>query len=81
MLEEEKLAHDVYAYFYGLYGTQNFQNISQSEETHMAAVKVLIDRYALNDLTSTEPGVFTDPTLQQLYDHLIATGSQTVEDA
>jgi hypothetical protein len=81
MREEEKLAHDVYAFFYSLYGTQNFQNISQSELTHTEAVKTLIDRYGLTDPASSEMGVFTNPDLQALYNELITLGSQSFVEA
>ncbi|OGN92814.1 MAG: hypothetical protein A2Y88_11180 [Chloroflexi bacterium RBG_13_48_10] len=81
MREEEKLAHDVYSVFYSLNGTQNFQNISQSELTHTEAVKTLIDRYGLTDPASSEMGVFTHPDLQALYNELIALGSQSLADA
>ena len=36
MHEEEKLAHDVYATFYQQYGLAIFNNIANSEATHMA---------------------------------------------
>lgn len=79
--EEEKLAHDVYAIFYSLYGTHNFQKISQSELTHTEAVKTLIDRYGLTDPTSSEMGVYTNPDLQALYTELISLGSQSFVEA
>jgi hypothetical protein len=41
------VARDAYTYFYSLYGTQTFQNIANAESEHMAAVKVLLDRYSL----------------------------------
>jgi hypothetical protein len=81
MREEEKLAHDVYAVFYSLYQTQNFQNISQSELTHADAVKTLIDRYGIHDPASSEPGVFTNPDLQAMYHELLSMGSQSLGDA
>lgn len=36
--QEEKLAHDVYVYAFGKYGISIFDNISNSEDTHMDAV-------------------------------------------
>lgn len=45
---EEKVAKDLYNYFYSLYGVQTFQNIANSEAEHMDAVKVLLDRYNLS---------------------------------
>ena len=81
MREEENLAHDVYAAFYAQYGTQNFQNISQSEFTHSEAVKTLIDWYGLADPVSSEMGVFTNPDLQAFYEELILRGSQSLAEA
>src|SRR4030042_2949481 len=81
MREEEKLAHDVYTTFYSQFGNQNFQNISQSEQTHSESVKTLLDRYGLTDLASNETGVFTNPDLQALYDELISRGSQSLAEA
>lgn len=45
---EELLAHDMYMYFYDLYGVQTFKNIADSEARHMEAVKTLLERYALD---------------------------------
>ena len=81
MREEEKLAHDVYVVLYAKWGLQNFQNISQSEQNHMDAVKTLVDRYGLQDPASKKIGVFTNPTLQALYYELIARGEQSPAEA
>jgi hypothetical protein len=81
MREEEKLAHDVYVTLYDLWQLPVFQNIANSEQTHMEAVKTLIDRYGLPDPASTEVGVFTDQTLQGLYDQLVMQGSQSLVEA
>lgn len=55
---EELLAHDMYMYFYELYGNQTFLNIANSESEHMTAVKVLLDRYELE--IPTDYGELTD---------------------
>lgn len=81
MREEEKLAHDVYVTFYNLWGLPVFQNISQSEQAHTEAVKILLDRYELADPASGEAGVFTNPDLQALYDDFVARGSQSLVEA
>lgn len=81
MREEEKLAHDVYSVFHSMYGTQNFQNISQSELTHVEAVKALMDRYELFYPASSEMGVFSNSELQALYNEFISTGSRSLADA
>jgi hypothetical protein len=83
MREEEKLAHDVYAYFDAPYGyVKVFGNISVSEATHTEAVRQLLLRYALPDpAESRVAGQFSNATLQGLYDQLIARGSPSVVDA
>lgn len=79
--EEEKLARDSYTYFYDLFGTQAFHTIAQSEQTHMDAVRTLINRYGLDDPVRPEAGKFTNSTLQQMYDTLTAEGSASETDA
>lgn len=82
MREEEKLAHDVYVTLYDLWGVNVFSNIVASEQSHMDAVGVLLDRYGLSDPTQGNTvGEFTNPTLQSLYDQLIAQGRLSLADA
>ncbi|MDY7019367.1 MAG: DUF2202 domain-containing protein [Chloroflexota bacterium] len=82
MREEEKLARDVYLQLYDKWGVNSFNNISSSEQTHMDAMKSLIDRYNLDDPAEGRgPGEFTNKELQQLYDDLIKQGSQSDIDA
>jgi hypothetical protein len=80
MREEEKLARDVYNQMYTLWGQPVFQNIASSEQTHMDQVKLLLDRYGLAD-PALDPGKFTDPALQALYDQLIGQGTVSLEEA
>jgi len=81
MREEEKLAHDVYVQLYEKWGLRVFQNISQSEQAHTDAIKVLIDRYGLQDTASSSVGVFTNPDLQALYNDLVTHDSQSLAEA
>ncbi|MFL7891752.1 MAG: DUF2202 domain-containing protein [Anaerolineales bacterium] len=81
MREEEKLAHDIYVAMYESWGLPIFQNISSSEQSHTEAVKTLLDRYDIPDPASSEPGVFSNPDLQDLYDELLAQGSQSLAEA
>jgi hypothetical protein len=81
MREEEKLAGDVYRYFYSLYGNSVFQNISSSEDMHTDSVLSLLNQYGIADPAVAEAGVFSNPDLQALYDQLIAQGSQSLQDA
>ena len=82
MREEEKLAHDVYVTLYAQWGLPVFQNIANSESTHTAAVKALLDRYGIADpAVGNGVGEFTNPELQALYDQLVAQGSTSLADA
>jgi hypothetical protein len=82
MREEEKLAQDVYLTLYDQWDLPVFQNIANSESTHTEAVKTLLDRYGVEDpATDQDIGQFVDPTLQTLYDQLVAQGSQSLADA
>lgn len=80
MREEEKLARDVYTALYATWQVPVFQNIAASEQKHMDAIKVLLDTYGLTD-PALAPGKFTDPTLQALYDQLVAQGSISLAEA
>ena len=75
MREEEKLARDVYIYLYDLYSLPIFNNIPKSEQRHMDAIKVLLDKYKLEDPVAEDvPGTFKNPDLQELYNKLIEAG-------
>ncbi len=80
MREEEKLARDVYTKLYEVWGLPTFQNIAASEQMHMDEIALLLTRYNLTD-PAQAPGIFTDPKLQDLYNALVAQGSQSVAEA
>lgn len=82
MREEEKLARDVYLFLYNTWGSPIFSKISASEQTHMAAIKTLLDRFGVSDpAAGKEAGKFFAPELQALYDDLIAQGRVSLVDA
>ncbi|ASJ00588.1 DUF2202 domain-containing protein [Thermococcus gorgonarius] len=82
MVEEEKLARDVYLTLYEQTGLEVFERISNSEQAHMDAVLSLIEKYNLTAPdTLSEVGVFQNEELQALYDQLVEQGSKSVEDA
>ena len=81
MLEEEKLAHDVYITLYDTWGIRMFDNISRSEAQHMSAVQGVLERYHITVPHLGNIGVFNDPTLQTLYHDLIAQGQTSLEEA
>lgn len=74
MREEEKLARDVYLYFHDQYGLNIFNNIASSEQTHMDAVLTIMEKYGVEDPASNDQGIFTNVTLQQMYNDLITQG-------
>ena len=82
MREEEKLAHDVYAALYSLWGANVFYQISLSETTHTEAILALLIKYGIDDpAASTAPGEFTDPDLQALYNTLMGMGRVSLIEA
>ncbi|WP_456421416.1 DUF2202 domain-containing protein [Thermococcus sp.] len=82
MVEEEKLARDVYLTLYDQTGLTVFRNIANSEQRHMDAVLGLIEKYNLTAPdTLDQVGVFQNEELQSLYNQLVQMGSQSTEDA
>lgn len=81
LIEEEKLAHDVYTMLNEKYGTRVFGNILSSEQNHQSQVLTLLQARDIPDPRSTELGVFNNAELQALYDQLIAQGSQNATEA
>ncbi|MEZ5041056.1 MAG: DUF2202 domain-containing protein [Saprospiraceae bacterium] len=82
LVEEEKLARDVYLYSYDRYGFYVFDHISSSEQRHMDRVAFLLNQYGIDNPTIGQAqGVFTNPTLQQLYNDLTAQSSISLLDA
>jgi len=80
MLEEEKLARDVYTYLGALWEAAIFENITQSEIQHVAAVETLLTSYGL-EYEILDPGTFEDTNLQELYDSLTEMGAVDLEAA
>jgi len=82
MREEEKLARDIYTYLYDTWQASIFDNIAMSEQRHMNAIKLLIDKYGLIDpVTDPTAGVFTNPDMLALYNQLTAQGALSLIDA
>ncbi len=81
MREEEKLARDVYLYLHDKWGSRIFDNISASEQTHMDAIKTLLDRYEITDPVKDDtPGVFSD-VFAGLYETLTDAGGVSLVEA
>lgn len=78
--EEEKLARDVYEYLYEIYTRNPFENIMESEQRHMDAVKNLIICFDLTDpVTDDTRGAFTNQDLADLYKDLTSSGETSWE--
>jgi len=81
LIEEEKLAHDVYSAMFELWGSKVFGNILKSEATHQSQVLTIMNTRDIADPRSSEEGVFQNQELQDLYNQLIAKGSKSAVDA
>ena len=82
MREEEKLARDTYNTLYAKWGMRVFNNIAQSEQRHTDSIKLLLEKYELDDPVKNDtPGVFVNADLQNLYDTLTAKGDSSLADA
>lgn len=82
MIQEEKLARDVYKTLYEVYKLPIFNNIARSEQNHMDAVKTLLDKYGIeNPLKTDEIGKFAYPEFENLYKQLVSEGMRSLTDA
>lgn len=77
MVEEERVAGDLYETFAGLYPQATvFTRIARSEDRHVAAVE-----RSTGEVAGTEVGVYSDPDLQAAYDAWLTQGSVSCEAA
>lgn len=80
--EEEKMARDVYTTLGATWNVRIFGNIAKAEQSHMDAVKLMIDRYEIVDpAADLLAGTFLNTALQKLYADLVAKGSYSIADA
>ena len=80
--EEEKMARDVYLKLYDAWDMHPFEHISESEDTHMEAVLLLIERYDLVDpVGDNDFGIFTNQEIQALYQELVGKGLEQRSEA
>ena len=82
MLEEEKLARDVYLALGDLWGLRIFSNIAAAEQRHLDAMLDLArERGLAGDVPTAAIGSFDNADLQELHDDLVDFGSRSLEDA
>ena len=80
MLEEEKMARDVYLVLYEEWDNAVFANIAVAEQNHLERVAAMLDRYGVEPVIG-EPGLFVEPQLAALFADLVAQGSASAVDA
>lgn len=82
LVEEEKVAHDLYVLAYDTYGLRVFSNIAASETRHQQAMERVLAAYNLkNPSRGLQAGQFSDPALQALYDSLEARVATSQDEA
>jgi hypothetical protein len=83
MIEEEKMAGDLYEAFYDQTNLSVFSRIAASEDRHMDALLKQADLIGVDAsaLTELPAGQYNDPALQALYDALYTAGSASTEAA
>jgi hypothetical protein len=82
IVEEEKVARDVYRHLAESWNAKIFSKIADSEQKHVDAVTKLFSSYNIEmPMTMDEQGIFTSEKLQAMYDELIEKGEQSLEEA
>ncbi|MBS1516956.1 MAG: DUF2202 domain-containing protein [Bacteroidetes bacterium] len=82
LLEEEKLAYDLYSEMYTKYNHRVFGNILQSEKMHQQHVKDLMDRLGISyEDAAVNTGEFRDKNLQVMYNNFLTAGGYSFTDA
>lgn len=74
-VEHEKVAMDVYAAFFEATGDYRFERVGQSEQHHLDALRMLLDRYDLADPTEgLGEGEFRTAAFQDQHDAYVEQG-------
>ncbi len=82
MVQEEKLALDLYTALGAEYDVRTFTRIAGAEARHMDAVRTLLDTYGIDDPTvGLGAGEFVDTDLSTMYDTLLAQGMTSIDEA
>ena len=82
MVEEEKLARDVYTVLAKTAAYPKFKNIANAEQFHLDQMSIVLANYGLwNATLKRGPGVFYNKELSALYKTLITKGQLSALDA
>lgn len=73
--EHEKLARDTYVAYFESTGDYRFERVAASEEQHLEAIRMLLDRYDLTDPTAgLDEGEFRSDAVERTYQEYLAEG-------
>lgn len=81
MIEEEKVARDVYDFLGEKWSLRIFNNIKQSEQRHMDMMKNLLEQNNVSYQLNEAYGKFYNVELQKMYNDLITKGSKSIQEA
>lgn len=84
LLEEEKLARDLYLGFAEQWGAPVFTNIAQAEQHHLDMMAGLLKTEGIalpSSIKRDRPGEFTVPAIRKLYQELSTQGAQSLPEA
>ncbi|MDY0780982.1 DUF2202 domain-containing protein [Tenacibaculum sp. IB213877] len=81
MLEEEKVARDVYDFLGEKWGVRVFDNIKRSEQRHIEMMQNLLEVNKVAYQLNNQNGRFYNKDLQKMYNDLIARGSISLKEA
>ena len=84
LMEEEKMARDVYRVFAGLYGRPSFMHIKESEQIHLELMQELARESGVpipSTVEMDEEGLFKERGLRKIYDRSVKDGSRSLEAA
>lgn len=80
MIEEEKMARDVYGKLFEMYSQKVFSNIYNSENTHMNSIAALLDRYSIvNPTIGKSAGEFVNSDIIELYGILLGQSASLTD--
>jgi hypothetical protein len=82
LIEEEKMAHDIYIALCNKWQHRRFRNILESESRHLEVLKLLFERYDLGLPARFEkPGEFENARIQDSYYRLLSDGLSSLAQA
>jgi hypothetical protein len=81
MIEEEKLAHDVYTTLDATYDVRVLDRIAAAETQHLTTMRALAATYGIDDPSSDVVGEFANADLAAMYTDLVAQGSTSLAEA